>query len=59
MIEMLFKLFIWNNNKELRKIIIISSPSQNSKIIDILMSSKHILMWTQKHDTERLPNNPI
>jgi hypothetical protein len=40
MIEMLFELFVYNSNEELRRITVISSPSQNSRIIAILTVSE-------------------
>jgi hypothetical protein len=36
MVEILFELFVWNSNGELRKTAVIPSPFWNSKTITIL-----------------------
>jgi hypothetical protein len=40
MIEILFELFVWNSNGELRRITVISSLPWNSKIVTILTVSE-------------------
>jgi hypothetical protein len=40
MVEILFELFIWNDNEELKRTIDILSLSWNNKIIVILIISK-------------------
>jgi hypothetical protein len=46
MVEILFGLFVWNNNGELRRITVISSPPWNSKIAAILTApEQQICVW--------------
>jgi hypothetical protein len=40
MVEILFKLFVWNSNGELGRTITILSPSWNSRIVAILIVSE-------------------
>jgi hypothetical protein len=50
MVEILFGLFVWNSNGELRKTTTISSPPWNSRITNILtISEQQIYIWMHNY----------
>jgi 2-C-methyl-D-erythritol 4-phosphate cytidylyltransferase len=58
MVEILFKLFIWNSNGELRRTTTISSLSRNSKIdVILIVSEQQICIWMHNYYSYSENNN--
>jgi hypothetical protein len=50
MVDILFGLFLWNNNRELRKIVAITSPPWNSRITTIFtILEQQIYVWMHNY----------